>query len=180
MSDKTSNHLSIEDEKFRQIGYRLVDSIADHFANLSKKKVTPGQDPKQVRDKLGRSGLPEHGESADSIIERATELLMTNSLLDGHPRFWGYIIGAGTQIGALADLLAAAVNPNCGGWELSPMASEIERQVVDWIADWVHYNEDCGGILVSGGTMANSLGFLVPKTKIAKWQIRTRGLTAEQ
>ena len=56
--------------------------------------------------------------------------------------------------------LAAAVNPNVGAWALSPAATEIEAQTVRWIAEFIGYPVDCGGLLVSGGNMANFVGFL--------------------
>jgi glutamate/tyrosine decarboxylase-like PLP-dependent enzyme len=82
-------------------------------------------------------------------------LLFDHSVLNGHPRFWGYITSAPAPIGALADLLAATVNPNVGGWFLAPMASELEAQTVRWIAEFLGYPTSCGGLLVSGGNMAN-------------------------
>lgn len=168
--------LEIPKDEFRQLGYWLVDKIAEHFDTLGSKRVTPGKTPKLVRDALGRSSFPEDGLRPEEVVNRAFDLLMENSLLDGHPNFWGYIIGSGTQIGTLADMLAATVNPNMGGWELSPMASEIERQTIQWIAEWVNYPTDCGGLLVSGGAMANYVGFLVAKTVKASWDIRKDGL----
>jgi aromatic-L-amino-acid decarboxylase len=61
--------------------------------------------------------------------------LFDHSLFNGHPRFFGYITAPPAPIGILGDLLAAAVNPNVGGWMLSPSATEIESQTVRWIAD---------------------------------------------
>jgi len=168
--------LHIPHKDFRELGHWLVDQVADHFETLRDKKVTPGQTPKQVRDALGRGAFPENGMSAEEVVKHATSLLMSNSLMDGHPRFWGYIIGSGTQIGTLADMLAATINPNAGGWELAPMAIEIEKQTIGWIAEWIDYPVDCGGILVSGGAMANYVGFLTAKTVKAPWEIRSKGL----
>ena len=45
------------------------------------------------------------------------------------------------------------------GRALPPMASEIEAQTVQWIAELIGYPADCGGLLVSGGNMANFVGF---------------------
>ena len=53
----------------------------------------------------------------------------------GHPRFMAYISGAGTAPGAVADLLAAALNQNVGGWMLSPAATEIEQNLIRWLGD---------------------------------------------
>jgi glutamate/tyrosine decarboxylase-like PLP-dependent enzyme len=63
----------------------------------------------------------------------------------------------------LADFLAAAVNANVGAWKLAPMPSEIEAQTVRWIAEFIGYPADCGGLLVSGGNMANFVGMLAAR-----------------
>ena len=175
----TQDHpLLIDSERFREMAHDLVDHIADHYRDLNNKLITPGQTPAQVRNALGRSGMPEDSADPADVMARAYDLMVNNSLLNSHPSFWGYIMGPGTQIGTLADMLAATVNPNCGGWELSPMAAEIEQQTIRWIAEWIGYPTDCGGILVSGGAMANYLGFLTAKTKQASWEIREKGLRA--
>jgi aromatic-L-amino-acid decarboxylase len=90
-------------------------------------------------------------------------MLIDHSLFNGHPKFWGYITSSAAPIGMLAELLAAAINPNVGAWSLSPVASEIEHQTVRWIAEMVGYPTDCGGILVTGGNMANFVGFLAAR-----------------
>src|SRR6185369_6729573 len=95
---------------------------------------------------------------------------------NGHPSFWGYITSSATPIGALADLLAATVNPNVGAYILSPVATEIEKQTIQWVAEFIGYPTDCGGIFVSGGNMANFVGFLVARKAKANWDIRKEGL----
>lgn len=170
--------LHISKEEFTSIGYQLIDQIAAHFSALDQKPVTPGETPAQVRKALGIRSLPEDGQSATQVLEGALDLVVQHSLYTGHPRFWGYIIGAGTQIGALSDLLAASVNPNGGGWNISPMATEIERQVIQWIAEFIGYPGDAGGILVSGGAMANYIGFLTARRAQATWNVREHGIAA--
>ncbi len=77
----------------------------------------------------------------------------------------------------LGDLLAAALNPNVGAWFLSPMASEIEAQTVRWIAELIGYPTDCGGLLVSGGNMANFVCCLAARQAKAGWDVRATGMT---
>ncbi|MCB0617671.1 MAG: amino acid decarboxylase, partial [Saprospiraceae bacterium] len=110
------------------------------------------------------------------LLKQTASWLFEHSTFNGHPRFLGYITSSPTPIGALADLLAAAVNPNVGGWQLSPIASEIERQTIRWIAELIGYPTDCGGLLVSGGNMANFVGFLAARKAKAGWNIREKGL----
>jgi len=154
--------LEMSGEEFRRLGYRLVDRIAGFLDSLPERSVTSGETPEEIRAHLGTGSLPEAGAPADALLTQATDLLFDHSLFNGHPRFMGYITSSAAPIGALADLLAASVNPNGGGWNLSPMASEIEAQAVRWMADLVGFPAE-SGLLVSGGNMANFVGFLAAR-----------------
>jgi glutamate/tyrosine decarboxylase-like PLP-dependent enzyme len=170
----------MEPAAFRRAGHALVERIAELLEGLPDRPVTPGEAPDVVRSALGGPRpLPERGVDPESVLAEATELLLEHSLYNGHPRFWGYISGAPTPIGILGDMLAAAINPNAGAWVLSPMASEIEAETVRWIAELVGYPIDCGGLLVSGGNMANFVGFLAARAHAGSdWGIREKGLRA--
>jgi glutamate/tyrosine decarboxylase-like PLP-dependent enzyme len=71
------------------------------------------------------------------------------------------------------------VNPNVGAWTLSPAATEIERQAVRWIAELIGFPPACGGLLVSGGNMANFVCFLAARAACATWDVRTTGLSRD-
>ena len=169
--------LSLDPDEFRRAGHALVDRIAAELAGLPERPVTPGKAPDEIRDILGADRpLPEEGQPLESILDEASDLLFSNSLYNGHPRFFGYITASPAPIGILGDLLASAVNPNVGGWTLSPMASEIEGQTLRWIADLIGYPTDCGGLLVSGGNVANMVGFWAARAAAgAPWRIRETG-----
>lgn len=170
--------LDMSHEAFRSAGHHLVDEIADLFDNLADRPVTNGKRSVELRTLLKfDSPLPERGSDAAHLLERASKLIIENSLYNAHPRFWGYITAGAAPIGVLADLLASAVNPNVGGWVLSPIASEIESQTIRWIAELLGYPTKCGGLLVSGGNMANFVGFLAARAAIGDSEVRQRGLT---
>ena len=177
-AEKRIAPLEISPEDFRRLGHRLIDRIADFLARLPQRPVTPGESPQTVREALDAARpLPEHGTDPAQLLEAAADLLFDHSLFNGHPRFWGYITSSAAPIGALGDLLAAAVNPNVGAWFLSPMASEIEAQTVRWIAEMLGFPTDCGGLLVSGGNMANFVCFLAARQAKAGWDARAAGMT---
>ncbi|MEE8349751.1 MAG: aspartate aminotransferase family protein [Acidobacteriota bacterium] len=172
--------LDLSPEEFRKLGRDLVDEIADFLTSLPERPVTAGESLAQVRQALNADrSLPEQGMDPGPLLTRTARLLFDHSLFNGHPRFFGYITSSAAPIGALADLLAATVNPNVGAWALSPMASEIESQTVRWIAELVGYPTSCGGLLVSGGNMANFACFLAARTAQAGWDVRKVGLAHE-
>jgi aromatic-L-amino-acid decarboxylase len=167
-------------EEFRAAGRELVDRIAGYLDKVRKMPVTPGELPAEIRKILGGEKLPARGEEPARLLEVAADLVIHHSLLNGHPRFWGYINPSSAPIGALGDFLAAAVNPNAGAWILSPVASEMEAQTVRWIAEMLGYPADCGGLLVSGGNMANFVGFVAARRAKATWDIRAAGFTGKE
>lgn len=171
--------LDMSSPEFRELGHELVDQIADFLDSLPQRPVNHDEGVREIRNRLGGEGLPEDGTPASEILNGAFQLLVDHSLFNGHPRFWGYITASGAPIGALADMLAASINPNLGAWQLSPMSSEIELQTVRWIADLIGYPQDCGGVLVSGGNMANFVGFLVGRKHKIPGDVRRQGVHPE-
>jgi glutamate/tyrosine decarboxylase-like PLP-dependent enzyme len=169
--------LELSPDRFRSAGHKLVDKIAQHLEALRAGPVTSGETPAEVRAALNGGPLPASGADAERLLEEAAELLFSHSLYNGHPRFFGYITSSAAPIGVLGDLLAAAVNPNCGAFTLSPMATEIERQAIRWIAEWLGYPTDADGVLVSGGNMANFVCFLAARRAKTPWDVRVEGAT---
>jgi aromatic-L-amino-acid/L-tryptophan decarboxylase len=170
--------IEIGAEELRRLGHRLVDRIADWLAAMPAGPVTTAGDPASVRAALGSAGLPARGVEPERLLDETAELLFRHSLFNGHPRFFGFITSSAAPIGALGDLLAAAINPNLGGWPLSPISTEIELQTTRWAAELIGYPADCGGILVSGGNLANLVGFWVGRRAHADWNVRERGIAA--
>jgi glutamate/tyrosine decarboxylase-like PLP-dependent enzyme len=178
MVDARRSQVELDPEVFRELGHKLVDDIAELLVELrspASRPVVLAQTPAEVQAAVGNDALPEHGSAPEAVLRAATDLLMQRSLLIGHPRFLGYVCGAPAPLGILGELLAAGVNPNLGGWPLSPVATEIERQVINWIGEMIGFPAG-DGILVSGGNMANFVGFLAARRAKASWDVRTQGL----
>jgi glutamate/tyrosine decarboxylase-like PLP-dependent enzyme len=174
--DKERHHLNSA-LRNSELGYRLIDRIASHFETLANRRVTPGESPEEIRRAIGSDkGLPFTGAESGALLDEITDMLLEHSLFNAHPRFWGYITAGPAPIGVRADLLASAVNCNVGAWRLAPSATEIEAQTVRWIADFIGYPIDCGGLMVSGGNMANFVCFLAARRAKAGADVRQSGL----
>src|SRR6476661_7258300 len=169
--------IEISKEDFTKMGYQLIDTLAQFIDSIAEKPVTTGESPQQLQTLMGTASLPENGTPPEELLLKASDLLLHHSLFNGHPKFLGYITSSAAPLGALADLLAAAVNPNVGAQILSPIATEIEKQTIKWLAAFIGVSPDYGGILVSGGNMANFTGFLAGRTAKAPKRIKEEGLT---
>lgn len=168
--------LRLTPREFRDAGHELVDTIAAFLDSVRDRRVTPNSSVDEVQRLIDAGApLPTDGRAAASILRETASLLCDNSLLNGHPRFFGYITSSPAPIGILADLLAAAVNANVGAWQLSPVATEIEAQTVRWIAELLGYPTTCGGLMVSGGNMANMTALWAARAA-AQPAVRTDGV----
>ncbi len=168
--------LDLPPEALRDLTLGLLGRIENHYATLHDRPVAPNVTPGQIRSLLPEGGLPDRGENPIDFVPEAAELLFRHSTFNGHPRFFGYITSSAAPIGALADLLAASINANVGAWALAPAATEIEAQAVRWIAELVGFPTDCGGLLVSGGNVANITCALAARTARADWDLRRHGM----
>jgi len=168
--------LDMTPQDFRALGHDLVDRIADFLGGIKGRPVTRGTSPQEIRELLqAQRPLSDEGADPAELLASVSSLLFDQSLHTGHPRFLGYITSSAAPISMLGDLLASAVNPNVGAWTLSPVASEIEAQTVRWIADLLRYPQDCGGLLVSGGNMANMAAFWASRVAAAGAAVRIEG-----
>ncbi len=121
--------------------------------------------------------MPKEGTAIGPVLQKFTEKFFEYSTHNGSPRFFGYITPSAAPISALAELLAAAVNPNCGAWQLSPVATEIENECIRWLSEFLGLSGKWTGLLVSGGNMANIVPFIAARKAKAPWDIRAKGFT---
>lgn len=178
---RASRHgpIAIAPDEFRRAGHALVDTIAEFLQSLPDRPLTTESSPAALRSLLdAERPLPDDGVAMEPLLASTAQLLFEHSLFNGHPRFFGYITSSPAPIGMLADFLAAAVNPNVGARQLSPMATEIETQAVRWVAELIGYPTPTGGLFVSGGNMANIVGLFAARAAMAGWDVRAEGVAA--
>lgn len=161
--------------EFRQLGYRVIDMIADYYDSLNELPVFPAHSSAEVSACFNEP-LPQEGQAAETILDEWAEKVLPNSTHIGSPRYFGFVMGSGTMIGTVAEALAAAVNTNAGGWKSGPAATEIERQTIAWLAELIGYPTSCGGLFTSGGTMANFTALLTALRNSASYDTTDQGL----
>ena len=120
--------LSIDRERFRALGHRLVDELADRMSRIPDGPVTRDPRPAEVRKAFNlERPLPDAGVEPDVLLERLVDRLFDHSLFNAHPRFFGYITAPPAPIGVLGDFIASALNANVGSWRLAPWSSGSVR-----------------------------------------------------
>jgi aromatic-L-amino-acid decarboxylase len=144
-------------ERARVMGEKALDLWVELIERLPSLPVARNLSMSRIREAVTMP-VPEEPLADDDLMAHIRTVMFDNSTLPGHPAFFGYITGAGTAPGAVADLLASGLNANLGAWLLSPAASEIELHLTRWFARQFGFPETGGGVFVSGGAMANLVG----------------------
>ncbi|MBN2472914.1 MAG: amino acid decarboxylase [Anaerolineae bacterium] len=162
-------------DDLRALGHRMLDDMLDQ---LQHQHVGDGPVwkpiPAEAKASLAQP-LPTVPQDAAAVYEEFLTHILPNPMGNTHPRFWGWVIGTGTPLGMLAEMLAAGMNPNVGGGD--HIANYVEAQVLDWCKAMLGYPAESSGLLVSGGSMANLVGLTVARNARAGYDIRKEGLS---
>jgi glutamate/tyrosine decarboxylase-like PLP-dependent enzyme len=169
--------LDWDSARMRSLAERAVELYGEFLDGLDDMRIARDVPAGRVRDAVVRP-VPAEGLSDEQLIDHVRDVLIEWGVQCGHPRFLAYVTGSGTVPGAVADMLASAVNMNVGGWQLSPSASEIELTLMGWFRDRFGMPETAGGLLVSGGAMANMVGLKAARDHAAGWDTRRDGIAA--
>lgn len=111
-----------------------------------------------------REGLPERGQSYRSLLGQLFERILPVSLNTASPGYLAYIPGGGLPQAGLADFIADLCNRYTGLWMPAPGLVQLEINVLRWFCTMVGYGPESGGILTTGGSLAN-LGAVVAARK---------------
>jgi aromatic-L-amino-acid decarboxylase len=135
MGDEPSRPFGdMDPESFRREGYRVVDWIADYFANPERYPVLSRVKPGEVRDTLP-ARAPERGEEFAEILRDFDRLIVPGITHWNHPGFFAYFAITGSAPGVLAEFLSAALNAQGMLWRTSPSVTELEEVTLGWLRE---------------------------------------------
>jgi len=158
---------------FRALAHRALDETFDALqairAGAPWREVPPG-----VKAALDADPLPRTAADPSAVYATFRELIAPYAVDNRHPRFFGWVHGAGTPLGVVAELLAAGMNANLGGREHA--AVYVERVVLEWWREVFGLPPGTTGIITTGSSMANLIAVLVARRRAAGAAVRTAGL----
>ena len=159
-------------DAMRALAHRMVDDMLDFTQDVRERPVWQ---PISLASKVHlRTPLPRVGRSEEEVYEEFQKYILSQSAASTHPRFWGWVMGNGTPLTMMADMLASGMNLNVGGGD--QISNYVEQQVIAWCAEMMGLPEGSSGILVSGGSMANLVGLTVARHRKAGFDVRAEGI----
>ncbi len=150
----------------------MLDDILDYLENIRDRPVWQPI-PESVRERF-RNQLPSGPSDLAAVHDEFMRYILPFAAGNVHPGFMGWVHGAGTPVGVVAEMLAAGLNANLGGRDHIPI--EVERQVAEWMRKLFGFPEGASGLFVNGASMANLIGVLVARDTELGFETRCVGV----
>ncbi len=164
-------------DSLRTLGHKMMDDIFDYMSTVRERPVWEHL-PETVKKQFCKS-IPMEPESADNVYNEFLKNIMPYPSGNIHPRFWGWVIGTGSPMGVLSELLSAAMNSNTGGLD-HHSAIHVEKQVIEWFKEIMGFPSTSSGLLTSGCSASNLIGLTTARNKMAAYDLRKEGIHPEK
>ncbi|KAG6925151.1 histidine decarboxylase [Chelydra serpentina] len=147
----------MEPGEYRRRGKEMVDYICQYLSNVRERRVTPDVQPGYMRAQLPDSA-PGEPDSWDNIFGDIEKIIMPGVVHWQSPHMHAYFPALTSWPSLLGDMLADAINCLGFTWASSPACTELEMNVMDWLAKmlglpdtFLHHHPDSqgGGVLQS-------------------------------
>lgn len=159
------------------MGQAAAEFITGYYAGLRERPVVKPTRSEAVRELLD-SPIPENGVGFDELLGVIGDVVVEYSRHNGHPRFFGYISSPGAPVASVGSMIASALNINLTSWRSAPAACEMERLVLNWLKQMLGVPMEAGGLLVSGGSMANFAALAAARSAKAPGNVVRDGIAA--
>ncbi len=155
--------LELSGREMRALVDRAMDRIADHIDSLATRPASyqVGGGAALARSLVER--LPKQGTNVDQLLDVLFERIVPVSFNTPGPGYLAYIPGGGVLESAVADLISNSINRYIGVWVAAPGLVQLEANVVRWFGEIVGYPEDAGGLLTTGGSLANMIALVTAR-----------------
>lgn len=162
MVDGGDARLELSAEQMRALGNQVVELLVDHFSHIHDESVGRKGSPAELQALLG-GPAPEAPGNPSEIFAPLKQQLFANMLHVDHPRFFAFVPGPNNFVSVMADALAAGFNTFTGTWFAGSGPAQVELTVINWLRQICGFPDGAGGLLVSGGSMANLTGLAVAR-----------------
>ncbi|OGU35183.1 MAG: pyridoxal-dependent decarboxylase [Ignavibacteria bacterium GWB2_35_6b] len=175
-----NNTLDYKPEEFQNILQKTSEIIIEQYKKIENIKGY-NSFPQEEVESWFNEPLPMNGKNTFQLLEEVKEKVINTATGNFGPNMYAYVMAGGNQISTIADFLASTINQNATKWHLAPAMTEIEKRVVKWTAEMIHYTPEAGGAMVSGGSAANLAGLTVARNIFFKqFDINKNGLFGQK
>jgi glutamate/tyrosine decarboxylase-like PLP-dependent enzyme len=153
-------------DDFRAQAHAALNACLDHVQSIAEGPARDGPVWRPVPDTVKAffaAPVPRDGMPLERLLEECSTQVMPYATGNLHPRFFGWVHGAGAPVGIVAEMIAATLNANCGGRDHG--AIYVERQVIAWCREIFGLPDTTSGVLTVGTSMASVIAIAAARTR---------------
>ena len=166
-----SDNLLLTPDEVRAMGKAAVEWMASYYQGLNGRPIVTPTTSEALRHAL-EEPLPLEGTGFETLLQTVSDPIAAFTRHNAHPRAFGYVSSPGSPAAAMAGMLAATMAANLTCWRSAPAPTELEHVVMNWLKEMLGYPREAGGLLVSGGSMANFAGLAAARSACVPEVIR--------
>ena len=121
---------------------------------------------------------PEQGEDFARIFADFEQLVPPGLSHWQHPRFFAYFPCNSSMPSVVAEQLTAAIGGVCMLWQTSPVATEMEIRMLDWLKQMCGLPANWQGVIQDTASTATLSAVITMRERALNWQGMQQGLTA--
>ena len=153
---------------------RSVNAAARRY--LAELDGLPAKEPGAEAAARFERALPETGVGAEAAVQFLARYVRAAAVHVDGPRFFHLVAGGSTPAALGGDLLAGVFDQHAFASMSSPAAVRLEQAMIGWLKDLFDLPAQFGGIMVTGGTMANFTALAAAR----QWCLRQTGVDSAQ
>ncbi len=147
-----------------------IESLLHQVASLLTEEMTRANQRSPLPPPLPLEQLQQWAKIPEQSVDSKTLLRelrshLTYAMNATHPGYIGHMDSIPATMSLVGDLLVAALNNNMLSVEMSPVFSRLEPLVMQQIAARFGLGEGSGGVMVSGGSLANLQALTVARNQ---------------
>ena len=119
-------------DDFRKHGYAVVDWVARYLETVEDLPVFPSVEPGEIASLLPDEA-PERGEPFEALMADLDRVVMPGVTNWQSPNWFAYFPANVSPPSILAELAASGLGQQGMLWSTSPVTTEVEAKVLDWL-----------------------------------------------
>ncbi len=146
----------------REMVHAALERVVAHIESLPQQEASYDGGGEAVARRLAES-MPETGTPFNELLDLFFDVATPPSFNTASPGYLAYVPGGGLFHSAVADFLANALNRYVGVWVAAPGWVQLEVNVIRWFCSMVGYGPGSGGVLTTGGSLANLMAMITAR-----------------
>lgn len=147
--------------EYKRIMEQTVNALT---ASITDDRAYAGPTPDELKKHVYVDDiLPENGLGWDAVLSRLNNQILPNFLRTSSTDYMAHLHSPATIESIASELILSTFNQSMDSWDQSPVATEVELEVVKKLCAMYGYGDGADGVFTSGGSQSNQTAIILAR-----------------